>query len=455
MFIHGFYFDSNHLFVMMISISSVLYLLQNGPLPQALAIRRSGSRVLFIMILFLFVYALFSFMFNWINPYQPQNYAAKSAAKAYFETFGSMFAFGWMLSSPYGFTLRKNWPRTLLIILWLSVFVNVAIRGYMFAVGFQAVDSTNDVDKIGFFDFNIPIINMIPGVYTLRNLSPLACLIFLMISTIPGWWIAASRLEKFIIISGCFLCLVGAVFSGGRATLPICIFFACAVAFFRRRMVLLVTLVCSFLFAIAAVNIFSQQINTHAPHFIARSVQMVMLDKGTTYGGIVGSQESRNAARDQAFIEWRGDDRIFLIGRSVYKITAEEAKHNTDKYGMDGFVMNAIWTARTHDMISELLLQYGLAGFLLYIMSYCLVIIFFYRLYKNIPHPEGVCKALAGTMVLYLPPMFISQIIGGGYLPLVSALFIGLIRSHLISQQRLENNQVSLGTPYHPSRVRI
>lgn len=240
-----------------------------------------------------------------------------------------------------------------------------------------------------------------------------------------------------LIVFSVALCYIGAIFSGGRATFPLCIAFSFMVAILRKRFGLIMMMCCAGVFMMAVANMFSHFINTKAPNYIARSLQLVMIEKGDAYRTISGSQDARNEAIKQAIVEWQADYRVMLFGRSVFYLNARDAEIVNRQYGLDGFVMNAVWAGRTHNLVTDLLLQYGLVGCVLYLWCYLVVIWYFWRLYREIPPESGFCKALAGAMVLYLPPMLISQLIGGTFLPLVTALVIGLIRSHLVTREKI------------------
>lgn len=440
-FMHSFEFNIEHLFFMMICLASIMFIFSRGHAIHPPEFRWAGSRNTAFVVGLLLTYGLFHFLANYAMPYSPADYSLKNSSKAYFDCFATMTCFFWLLVGPYGFYLKPTWPRTLILIIFAALAGNVALRAYMFLQGFQAIDGLGG-DSVDFFSLHVPVINMFAGVYTLRHTTPISMVILLMLATAPGWWKSNPKWLKLIVLASVGLCLVGAILSGGRATLLFCLLMGFIVALARRQILMIIGGVMAIVLGIALINIFSNEINTKAPVYIARSMQMVMLDKGSTYQGISGSQESRDAGRKAAIAEWKSDNRIFLFGRSVYSITWADAKYTTDKYGMDGFVMNALRSGRTHNLITDLLLQYGLVGCILYLLAYLKVIHYFFQLRKVMPASEPAAKALVGAMVIYLPVVLIYQIFGANFMPSIAVLVIGVVRAHLSSLRRPEPEAV-------------
>ncbi|BDS06761.1 hypothetical protein NT6N_18010 [Oceaniferula spumae] len=441
-FYHSFEFNAEHLFVMMLALASLMFIISRGAMPQVPEFRKAGSTSAAIVTGVLFFYGLIHFIVYYAFPYSPTDYSVKTSTKAYFECYASMFCFFWLLVGPYGFNLKPNWSNRFIVIMVLCIAGNVAVRGALFLMGFQAADGLSD-DGVGFGAVGVPIINMYPGVYTLRNISPLVCLILFMIMTGKGWWSSNSFRMKFLVISGFFLCIVGAAFSGGRASLPLCILLVMLGALMRRQVGLVALMGMAMVLLVAAVNIFSDLINTKAPFYVARSVQLVMIDKGSAYDTIGDSQSVRNAAIEEAVVQWKKDNRVFFFGRSVYHITWEEAFYVKSTLGHEGFVINAMKSGRTHNMITDLLLQYGIVGCVLYVTAYLMVIRFIWRLRKALSDNDGIVRWLIDAMAIYLPIMFIYQALGGTYMPIVVPLIIGLARGHLVALK----NRVSTPLP--------
>jgi O-antigen ligase len=424
------------------------------PRPKELEIAGAGT-LRFILGLLL-IYGLGHFIFNFAHPYSPQDYSLKTCSKAYFDCFATMTCFFWLISGPYGFYLKPTWPRTLISIIFFTLLGNVIIRANMFLQGFQATDGLSG-SSVDFFSTHLPVINMYAGIFTLRNITPIATVVLLMIATSPGWWRRSRLLTKNLTTLSLSLCLVGAILSGGRATLIFCFLLIFLVMLVRKKIAFVAISGMLAILSIIFVNVFSGLINDKAPAYIARSVQLVMIDKGSTYRSIEGSQETRDAGKKAALVEWKKDNRVLFFGRSVYSMSWEEASYINQKYGMDGFVMNAMRSGRTHNLLTDLLLQYGIFGCVLYLASYIAIIIYFWRLAKVIDSSEGEVKALVLSMVVYLPAAFVYALAGGTYMPSIAVLVIGITRSHLATLRTTESSgeRGTVSTAAHASHGRL
>ena len=436
-FYQAFVINVDHLFVLMLGLASIMFLISRGSMHQAPEFARAGSAGASFVVFILLVFALLHFFTYYAIPYSPREYSVKTSSKAYFASFASMFCFFWVTSGPYGFTLKPNWQKTLIVIMIFSVTGNVIVRGVLFLMGFQAVDGLTD-ESVGLGSVFIPLVNMYPGTFALRVVSPLVCLILFMIATGRGWWAESKFSMKAFVLFGIGMCLLGAVFSGGRAVLPSCIVLILAASLMRRKINIIFLMTMAMVLLIALLNIFSDLINSKAPFYVARSVQVILLNKGETYETIGNSQEVRDLAAIQSLVEWRRDNRSFFFGRSVLRITADEAEYINDHFGKEGFVMNAMKSGRTHNMITDLLLQYGLVGCILYLAANFMVMRFVWKLRKNLSDEDGVTKSIADAMAIYTPFIFVYFTLSGNFMPIVIPLMIGLIRSHLVTLKRRE-----------------
>jgi len=279
------------------------------------------------------------------------------------------------------------------------------------------------------------------GIYTLRNLTPLATIMVLMIATQPGWWGIQKRSTKILIAMILLFCILGAVTSGGRATMVFCIALTGVVALWRKKTLFILGSAMFGVIFLVVINIFSSTINQKAPYYVARSLQFLMIERGEAATAISGSRDIRKEAHLAALDECFSDTRVLIFGRSVYSLTHEEALYFRNTLGQDGFILNAIWSGRTHGLVTDLMLQYGIFGLFFYLSAYIMVFVYFWRLNKRISNEYHVSKALVGSMCIFMPMIIIYHILGGQYLPATVALVAGLIRAdiHLRdSMQQLE-----------------
>jgi hypothetical protein len=441
-FVHQFDFDSRHVFTLAIIVTScVAYIHGRRDFPRLASFRQAGSRPTTFLFGLLLSYGIFHYLVYYLFPYSPIDYSWKSSTKANFQAFAPIFCFLWMMSGFYHFNLKNNWSKNLILIIVFSLVTNLAVMVIQISQGFGS-GNPQDTDPNA-YALAIPIINLIPNQFALRALCPLAMALILMIVTTPRWWRQASFTMRIVSLFSFPLIITGALYSGGRATPLFCLVIATAVAFARRKVHLIALMGCSITLVFGGVNVFSHQINTQAPMLVARSAQFLMITKDDRiYGSVTNSQESREGALKAALILWKQDNRILFFGRSVFSFTKKDAavKGNGD---IDGFIENCLRTGGVHNLVGDLLLQYGLIGCSLYLSAYVAVLRFFWRLSSTIPTTNPLAKSLAGAMKIYLPLMFIYQLLGGTFLPMEAALVVGLIRASLL---RVEDT-ISITSP--------
>ena len=430
-FVHQFDFDSRHVFTLAIIVTScVAYVHGRKDFPRLASFQQAGSRPTTFLFGLLLIYGIFHSLVYYLFPYSPIDYSWKSSAKANFQAFAPIFCFFWMMSGFYHFNLKNNWSSKFILIIVFSLIANTAVMVVQTSLGFGSGNS-QDVDP-NVYALAIPIINLIPNQFALRALCPIAMALILMITTTPGWWKQTSFMMRVVSIFSFPLIITGALYSGGRATPLFCLVIATAVAFARKKTHLIALMGCAITLVFGGVNVFSHEINTQAPMLVARSAQFLMINKDDRiYGSVTNSQESRDGALKAALLLWKQDNRILFFGRSVFSFTKQDAavKGHGDE---DGFIENCLRTGGVHNLVGDLLLQFGLVGCFLYLFTYAAAIRFFWRLSSTIPPTNPLAKSLAGAMKIYLPLMFIYQLLGGTFLPMEAALVVGLIRASLL-----------------------
>lgn len=446
-FMFSFDFDIRHLSVVLIAAASALSLIYGRRIPvQPPELVRAGSGGLSVVLGTLLIFATLHFCVYYVFPYNPMDYSWKASTKAYFQAYASMFCFVWLLYGSYAFHIKPGWPKALILIIAGGIAMNISIMVWMFHKGYQASDELN-IDPRDYQLF-IPIVNMMPNIFALRNICPLGMVLTLMIATSPGWWRSTPFFYRFLVVFLIPLILVGSIYSGGRATPVFCIAIAIGVALMRRKIHLVAVMACLGILMIAVVNVFSNFVNHRVPMSIARSMQIVMLEKNeNVYGSITHSQESRNASSKEAIIQWQKDNRVLFFGRSVFGISRQDMAKKSGLSEMDQFVADTMRTGATHNLVTDLLLQYGMVGCILYLLAYLTIIRFFWRLNRIIPPSEAIAKSIAGAMKIYLPLLFVYQLLGGTFMPLEVALCIGLIRSSLLFQRQIPLERDSQAIP--------
>ena len=435
-FIQGFIFNSDHLFVLMIALATVMSQIQKGASRKSMIMRHAGDRGLSAVILVLLLYGGLHFGMNLLSPVVPHEYSVKTASKAYFECFGSMAILLWLLMGNYQFRMSPKWATMLILIIFVCLVGNVAMKGLLYLTGSGSASDTLGGGQFATEGFVVPILNMQAGVYSLRNSSPVIIVILGMIMTAPGYFKERKFPMKIVLLSAVFLALIGAVLGGGRVTLPFCLGLLLVVALVRRKFNYVIVTGLMAILLLLLVNIFSRVINEKAPYYVARSLQTIMIEKGRSYDTISGSQDVRNDAFLAAIDEWKSDFRRTIFGRSVYYTSVEDINFIQQNY-KDGFVRTTLRSGRTHNLVSDLLLQYGVIGLALYLGAYVTTAVYAIKLYRRIPAELRMVKALSGAVAIYLPFIIVYHLIGGNFLPMVVVLVIGICRSQL-SQYEVE-----------------
>lgn len=448
-FNHGFVFEGYHLFALMLGIASGISFFSGQSVRIPSGLRGSGYGFTIFWVGLLLLYAGLHFGLNYAMPYEPTRYSVKNCAKSYFAAFVPFALFFWLLVGPYGFRLKVGWERMLLWILWLAIAGNVAIRGMMFQRGYTSSASDVKVDQSEYF-FYVPIINMMANIFALRVIAPIVALVTLLFMTDKRWWPQQKFMTRALCYKLLSLSLVGAVFSGGRATLLLVIFFAFVIFFIRRKVVLISIGAVASVFVVALANIFSSLINERAPEQLARPLQFVMFDKGDAYRTIEHSQLSRDLLFDAAVGEWKRDNRVLFFGRSVFHTGQDEAEI-MKSWGIEGFIEVGLQAGATHNLVTDLLVQYGLVGCVLYYAAWLSVILYFFRLYRNTPPESNIARNLAAVGMIYMPVMLAYSSLGGGFFPPLAALLAGLIRVQMLRHESVVEEPVATPAPPVPA----
>jgi hypothetical protein len=439
----GLLIEGSHLFTFMVALSSVIAIFvhsQRGHESQLLEVAGiRGARILVgIFIAYLIAHAMTGHVF----PHRPLDYNLKNAAKAYFGTGAAFGLFFWMSLSLYEFKVNRGWSKSLMWIVVLSVIANfgylvwITLRGYG---DINSIYATNTVSNEAIF-YTVPVLNLSLNHHALRSLAPEGVLLLMLFLFNRSWCFNSGWLIRILMWGAVLLCVGGAIMSGGRATLLLCLMMVGVVLVKRRQIGAIAAGMVGAALLVAFVNVFSHQINQNAPLYISRSLQFVMIEKGFAAQTIDSSDDSRKAARDEALKEWRADNRVMLFGRGVYQyLGVDYHAYRKNQVGdSQAFAEMASRAGFTHNLIVDLLIQYGLAGLFLYFLSAFSVIVFFFRLEK-IAVLRGLprsCSDLAFfgwfTALVWLA----YGSLAGGYMSAQVALVLGLLKARFSYLER-------------------
>src|SRR5690606_27503726 len=115
--------------------------------------------------------------------------------------------------------------------------------------------------------------------------------------------------------------IVGSIVSGGRATILMASLLVFLSVILCRIFVLVILSVCAMVSFVILANFFSDYINREMPYYFSRTLQLILIDKGSAFQSIEVSEEGRSLLRERALEEWMSTPRKFMLGRSWYGLT--------------------------------------------------------------------------------------------------------------------------------------
>ena len=366
-----------------------------------------------------------------IFPHIAGEFNLGNSAKAYFKAYAPLAILLFGLNSSIGFQVRKGWSKYFLYLMAFAVFGNVSYLAYLYINGFSAASQEAGFEEIGIV--HIPIINAVPHHFAMRTLGPLAVLFGFGIATIPGWWRSQSIWVKLALLTVIIGGLGGALLSGGRAAVAMCLFFTGIIAFYRKRIILIFCAGMGAMVLVALANLFSEYINKEAPMFVARPLQYLMVEKGDAMDTINHSQDQRGALFSAAIEEWQSDSRVLLIGRGVYRYTNtwNELRKILGEEG--AFVEVNLRAGTCHALIPSALIQYGVFGFLLYLIFWMFILRFNWKLYRLLRR-EGYSdqlQTLTACLLVYQCLRLVIDLVASGWFTIFTVTMLMLIRSRM------------------------
>ena len=407
----------------------IIFLLGRNPYPNPAFLKRVNGKGLFICSGVLLFYGALSFALNKTLPFDGGSYTTINMLKAYASTFAPVVVLFLAIRMPYTFRVGKNAISTIIWILAIGLVLNFANTIHLFRQGYGGFSIlTDESGDVGMF--YIPLINATLGVFTMRVLAPTAVIFAFAFLCQPGWFKAQALLLKVLVVSVLGMGLLGSVVSGGRAAVLLSLVYAVIIAFIYRRIILIFVAMCLVFLVVLFANIFSKFINNDMPIFVARPLQYVMIEKGSSMKSIENSSDYRSSLFYEALKEWRDDSRVFLFGRSVYTPLdyTEVKKIVGDK---ESFLMVNINSGTCHALLPSVLIQYGIFGGVLYYLVYCMMFWYFLRSYQ-IAKRDGYSEELriiSFVLALSTGLGIITATIGGSWFGAFHILMVILIKS--------------------------
>lgn len=367
------------------------------------------------------------------DPIKPDEVAIKNLLKTYMSWTGVPLAILYFVNRPQTLKVNKDFPRTIGAILLFGLTINLAIRIYAFCTGRFGGDDTLTLMEINDSLFRIPIIGATENIYVFRTLGPTAILI--SIAYLSSEWIRAQQRRQRIIFQLCLLFgIIGTLISGGRASIIIAITFTALIFFLQKKYHQLLGVGFFSLITIVLINIlYHTGAMQHMPPMVLRSSSGLIINKGAeAKNAFHGSNDWRYDLFEAAINEWKSDPRIFWFGRSTYSY-GEIDILDIKLHGGEGVMNASLRRGTTHNLITDILIVFGLSGFCLFmalIASFLWVTWGIYR-YRFYPNVEASVRSLALiAFVSTAGSVGYGMIAGGG---MIDGLFLLLIVSRISS----------------------
>jgi O-antigen ligase len=362
--------------------------------------------------------------FNIYEPYRPAEFALKNLLKTVELWVGPFLLILYFISRPRHILVRQNFPRQIGWCLLIALCVNIVIRLYMEATGGDFTVDANDPLAGNYF--TIPVLNLMENVFSLRTLPPIAML-FCGAVVVTRWFKAQplkARRLFYIVIA---LSLLGAVLSGGRATLAFVLALFAIFLITQRRIGILLGFLCAAAILIGTVNIFSGTLKNSSP-LVKRSLNWALLEKDVDVSDqISASTNWRFTLFQRALDEWQSDPRIYWFGRATYSYGIDDLLAMSIAGDQDATIESALRRGATHNMLTDLLVIFGLVGLILYFSLYFALLYCLWKIYRSSQIDE-LGKMLALVTLINLAFNFVYGLLGGAVFPTAMVwLFVVLV----------------------------
>jgi O-antigen ligase len=411
---------------------------------QKAAILKNGRFDLVKGLLIIWIlYASIHMVYNIYSPFRPAEFALKNALKSYFGTLAPPVLLWYFAVHPGRIRIEGNITRILALLLLTGVSFNLATTLYGIATHHNMTDP-DAIDHMPVFWVNG--INVRDNPYMLRMLGPTAILLGSTILSIGRQATGVSKKLSFFLL---LLGSVGSLLSGGRAAVIVSIFLVLAMLLLTKRFrAFWAILILSGLFILFA-NVFSGWINRTAPAPVLRPLQWVMLNKNEAASdSIESSTRWRQELFQMTIDEWRSDPRIFWFGRATYGFGVSDYVAYQLSGGYKAVMEASLRRGATHNLISDLLITYGLIGCILY---YCLmfgILRFLWFVYRSATTPAVVHPLALFCLIMYASYLLIATFGGGTFLPDTVWVLILLIAAiHYYSKEDTGKEQFAAPTP--------
>jgi len=351
------------------------------------------------------------------NPYWAGDIAINNLLKVYMAWAGLPLATLYFMHHPRPIQVKPNFPNTIGILLFICLVLNLLIRLYAFYTGRYGGDDSLTKEEISNSMFYIPFIGASENPFVFRGLGPSA----MLISTIflSSEWIKTQPWSQKLLFYICFsIGVIGTIMGGGRVSILVASASILFVFLVQKKYGRLFLLGILSIIAIALANLaYHTGTMNHLPPVILRSSAILIFNKNEdAKAALQGSNDWRQELFLRSLEEWRSDSRIFWFGRSTYSFGYADEVDIRQRAG-EGVMTSTLRRGNTHNLITDMLVIYGLVGFISFMAVIGSFLWFTWRIYRDHSNPniEPAVRSLAlfafigtGTGVSY------ALIAGGG-----------------------------------------
>lgn len=167
-----------------------------------------------------------------------------------------------------------------------------------------------------------------------------------------------------------------------------------------------------------------------APMIIRRSLNWALIERDTDASEMIqGSSNWRLTLFERALAEWRSDPRIFWFGRATYSYGLDDVIAMTIT-GEDATIESSLRRGATHNLLTDMLVTFGIVGLALYFSMYFSLLFFLWTLYRNRQLDE-LARTFTLIILVFMAFNFVYAIIGGGSVPITMAWFYIILIAYL------------------------
>jgi hypothetical protein len=308
------------------------------------------------------------FFYNYRDPFRPAEFSLSNAAKSYFAGFVPFLMLHYFSGNPLGLRITPRFFRTIGILCLVGIGFNLFLR----------------LSQLHFGGFTVVIafLNAHPDDNILRTSGPMAMLFGAVgLTSRSPRKVIGPRLLWWTLL---WLGAIGSVFSGGRASVVLGAMFVLVVFVCRRRSILLIATLFVAGGAVGFANLFSGWINSDVVDpFLQRSLQWILVEKTVAAEDIASSSAWRKELRHKALVEWQSNPREFWLGRATYGFGVQDDVALLISGGYEAIMESSLRRGATHNLVTDLLVAYGLIGCALYAAAYWSITWFLWRLCRS------------------------------------------------------------------------